>query len=316
MRISWNLGRLVAVGALALSSSGCELMWYDHDSNTHSTTPLVQFLYGKDAVPITDATVELKLPIRVGLSFLPSADTRATAIPTAAQRAEVLQAIREKFRTLPYVTEIVIIPDYYLDGRRDNGLEQMQQLSRMYHLDLYALASYDIVANNRDNKASFTYLTIVGAFFVHGNDQEVQSMVDLAVIEPQNRQLVLRAGGASYVKGKSAAVDLEKHEDLRVQRGFEEASAALMVNFETELKGFEARVREGTAPIKVVRQAKSGGGGALDPLWLALLAIFAIGAVSRRYWDSRVARNVIFGQRSMVSSRFTRDGARYTSAPE
>jgi hypothetical protein len=29
-----------------------------------------------------------------------------------------------------------------------------------------------------------------------------------------------------------------------------------------------------------------------------------------------VARNAIFGQRSMVSSRFTREGARYTSAPE
>jgi len=275
-RISWNLGRLAAVGALALSCSGCELMWYQHDSNTHATTPLVQFLYGKEAVPVTDATVELKLPIRVGLSFLPSEDTRATAIPTAAQRAEILQAIREKFRALPYVTEIVIIPDYYLDGRRGNGFEQMQQLSRMYHLDLYALASYDIVANNTDNKAAFTYLTIVGAFFVHGNDQEIQSMVDLAVIEPRNRQLVLRAGGSSHVKGRSAAVDLEKHENWRVQRGFEEASAALMVNFETELRGFEARVREGTAPIKVVRQAKSGGGGALDPLWLLLMGTFLI----------------------------------------
>jgi rhombotail lipoprotein len=309
-RISWNLGRLAAAGVFALALSGCELMWYDHDSNTHATTPLVQFLYGKDAVPVTDASVELKLPIRVGLSFLPSQDTRATAIPTAAQRAEILQAIREKFRALPYVTEIVIVPDYYLDGRRGNGFEQMQQLSRMYHLDLYALASYDIVASNVTNKSSFTYLTIVGAFFVHGNDQEIQSMVDLAVIEPQNRQLVLRAGGVSYVKGKSAAVDLEKHENWRVQRGFEEAGAALMVNFETELRGFEARVREGTAPIKVVRQAKNGGGGALDPLWLGLLAVLLIYAVSRRYWDSRVARNVIFGQRSIVSSRFTRDGAR------
>jgi rhombotail lipoprotein len=271
----------------------------------------VQFLYGRDAVPVTDASVELKLPIRVGLSFLPSEDTRATSIPTAAQRAEILQAIREKFHALPYVTEIVIIPDYYLDGRRDNGLEQMQQLSRMYQLDLYALASYDIVANNVSNKSSFTYLTIVGAFFVHGNDQEIESMVDLAVIEPQSRQLVFRAGGTSYVKGRSAAVDLEKDENWRVKRGFDEASAALMANFETELRGFEARVREGTAPIKVVRHAKnSGGGGALDPLWLASLALVLTWAVSRRYWDSRVARKVIFGQRSIVNSRFTRDGAR------
>ncbi len=40
-----------------------------------------------------------------------------------------------------------------------------------------------------------------------------------------------------------------------------------------ELTRFEARVRDGTAPIKVVRQgAKSGGTGALDFAMLALLS--------------------------------------------
>jgi len=267
-RSRWRLGIMVLV---TFACTGCGLLYYDYDSNSHATTPLVNFLYGKDPVPPTDASVELKLPIRVGLSFLPSQDTSSAAIPTAAQRSEILQAVREKFRTLPYVTEIVIIPDYYLDSRQRNGFEQMQQLSRMYHLDLYALASYDIVASSHSNKRSLTYLTIVGAFFVHGDDQEIQSLVDLAVIEPQTRQLVLRAGGTSSVKGSSAAVDLEKHESLRVQRGFEEASAALLVNFETELRGFEARVREGTAPIKVVRQSAKGG-GALDPGLLLLLS--------------------------------------------
>ena len=283
-RISRSRWRFVVLGLVALTCPGCGLLYYDegYGSSSHATTPLVHFLYGKDAVPVTDATVELKLPIRVGLSFLPSKDTSSGSIPTAAQRSEILQAVRAKFSALPYVTEIVLIPDYYLDGRRQNGFEQMQQLSRMYRLDLYALASYDIVARSHENKAAFTYLTIVGAFFVHGDDQEVQSMVDLAVVEPQSRQLVLRAGGTSYVKGRSASVDLEKHEFLRVQRGFEEASAAMMVNFETELRGFEARVREGTAPIKVVRQAK-GGGGALDPLLLAALLTVTLAWRGRRF---------------------------------
>jgi rhombotail lipoprotein len=270
-RIARSRWRLAVMGLVVLMCTGCEVFWLDsHDSSTHATTPLVHFLYGKDAVPPVDASVELKLPIRVGLSFLPSQDASSGAIPTAAQRSEILQAVREKFRTLPYVTEIVIVPDYYLDGTQRNGFEQMQQLARMYRLDLYALASYDIVTRSHLNKSSFTYLTIVGAFFVHGDDQDVQTLVDLAVIEPQSKQLVLRAGGTSSVKGSSAAVDLEKHEYLRVQRGFEQASAALLVNFETELRGFETRVREGTAPIKVVRQTKSGG-GALDPTMLALL---------------------------------------------
>jgi rhombotail lipoprotein len=282
-RISRSRWRLAVLGLVAFFCTGCELLFGDYDSrsNTHATTPLVQFLYGKDPVPVTDANVELKLPIRVGLSFLPSNTSNSGTMPTAAQRAEVLQAIRAKFSALPYVTEIVIVPDYYLDGRRSNGFEQMQQLARLYHLDLYALASYDIVAQSHLNKSSFTYLTIVGAFFVHGDDQEVQSMVDLAVIEPQSRQLVLRAGGTSYVKGRSASVDLNKFEAIRVQQGFEQASQALLVNFDAELKGFETRVREGTAPIKVVRQAKSGG-GALDPLLLVILGTFLVCSITGR----------------------------------
>src|SRR5262245_44984739 len=125
-----------------LAVGGCALMWEDHSS--HSTTPLVQFLYGDAQVPPQDAQVELRLPIRVGLSFLPSSYAGSGAIPTVAQRQQVLESVREKFRSLPYVTEIVIIPDYYLDGRRKDGLAQMQQLARLYSLDLFALASYDI----------------------------------------------------------------------------------------------------------------------------------------------------------------------------
>jgi rhombotail lipoprotein len=286
-RISRSRWRLAVLGLVAFACTGCEVLWGNYArSNSHATTPLVQFLYGQDAVPVTDASVELKLPIRVGLSFLPT-EMNSGSIPTAAQRAEILEAVRQKFSALPYVTEIVIIPDYYLNARHGNGFEQLQQLSRLYHLDLFALASYDIVAQSQSNKSSFTYLTIVGAFFVHGDDQEVQSLVDLAVIEPQSRQLVLRAGGTSYVKGRSALIDLEKNETQRVQRGFEEASAALLVNFETELHGFEARVREGTAPIKVVRQAKSGGGGALD----ATLLIFLLATLSlARFHRSRVLK--------------------------
>ena len=276
-RISGSQWRLAVLGLVALTCTGCELLYSGHRSSTHSTTPLVQFLYGKGAVPVTDASVELHLPIRVGLSFLPS-DANSRSTLTAAQRQQILEAVRQKFSALPYVTEIVIVPDYYLNARNGNGFDQLQQLSRLYHLDLFALASYDIVARSHSNKSSFTYLTIVGAFFVHGDDQEVQSLVDLAVIEPQSRQLVLRAGGTSHVKGRSAAIDLEKNESLRVQQGFEQASQALLVNFETELKGFEARVREGKAPIKVARQSK-GGGGALDLTLLS--ALFACLALAR-----------------------------------
>jgi rhombotail lipoprotein len=270
--------RLALLALTTLSLTGC-VGWDGTWRQGHASTPLVKFLYGQDDVPPHDASVELRLPIRVGLSFVPAAHPRSGSPPTAAQRSQVLQAIREKFRGLPYVAEIVIIPDYYLDPRRDNGMSQLQQLARLHRLDLYALASYDIVSANEMNNRAFAYLTIVGQFFVPGDTHTTQSLIDLAIIEPHSRQLVLRAGGASRLKGRSSVADLERRQNLQLQKGFQMASDELLRNFATELSDFEQRVRGGTAPIAVRRTA--GGGGALDP-WLLLALVCGVFAVSSR----------------------------------
>jgi len=275
------------------------------------------------------------LPIRVGVSFLPEAEGRTYGGATEIDRDKVLNAIRERFKSLGYVREIVIVPGYYLHATsvpgyylhhsgEGDGLEQIQQLSRLYQFDLFALVSYDQVLDQTQNQASFLYLTIVGAYVVPGNRNETHTLLDLAVIDPRSRSLVLRAGGTSSLGNNVAAVTVESNGIAQRKRGFELATASLLDNFQAELTAFEARVKEGTAPVRVVRSSSpanghGGGGGALDPLMLVVL-LGCLGAACitrRRYiWCSRVARKAIFGQRSMVSSRFTRDGARYTSAPE
>ena len=98
-------------------------------------------------------------------------------------------------------------------------------------------------------------------------------MLFRSVIDPKTRALVMRAGGTSALKGNVTAVDAERHADAQSTRGFELATAQLVGNFSRELADFEQRVRDGTAPVKVVRQgAKSGGSGALDLTMLTLLS--------------------------------------------
>src|SRR6185295_12261637 len=100
------------------------------------------------------------------------------------------------------------------------------------------------------------------------------------------------AGGTSALKGNVTAVDAERHAEAQSARGFELATAQLVANFSRELTEFEQRVRDGTAPVKVVRQgAKNGGSGALDPLLLALLATAIL--VSRGRRSSASARSSI-----------------------
>ena len=263
--------KLLAAATLALTLSGCQWLWHESAGRSRqNSSALVDFLYADGHVPANDAAVELQLPIRVGLSFLPAADGRSVGAPAAVDRDKVLNAIREKFRSLPYVTEIVIVPNYYLHAGSGDGLTQVEQLSRLYKLDLFALVSYDQMVDSSENRNSLAYLTIVGAYFVRGNRHETHTLLDLAVIDPASRSLVLRAGGTSSLGGNTTAVDAQRHENAQRARGFELATSSLADNFQRELTDFESRVRAGTAPVRVARRAEKGG-GALDPLLLVLL---------------------------------------------
>jgi rhombotail lipoprotein len=288
--------KLVGVAVLSLTLGGCTWMFNDlHFARaSQASTPLVDFLYTDGKVPGQDAQPELELPIRVAVSFLPTEQGPRSFQPGAIDREKVLNALREHFRALPYVSEIVIVPDYYLHAGKGDGLMQIEQLSRLYHFDLFALVSYDQIQNSYQTDRSLAYFTIVGAYFVHGDRNETHTLLDVAVIDPESRALVMRAGGTSALKGNVSAVDAERHADAQSRRGFELATEQLVANFSLELTAFEQRVRDGTAPVRVVRQgAGSGGSGAIDPLLLILLAACAISIgirASRGRRSSAIAR--------------------------
>ncbi|HEU4591123.1 MAG TPA: rhombotarget lipoprotein [Steroidobacteraceae bacterium] len=270
--------RLFAVAAFTLLLGGCGILsgnecLFRCGEQRAASTPLVRFLYGDDRpVPQKDATVTLQLPIRVGLAFLPGRTGNPDEGPTPIERERILGSIRSSFADLPYVSEIVPVPSYYFDARRDDGMQQLEQLARLQNLDLVALISYDQRTQVSENRRSFAYLTIVGALVVRGNHNETQTIVDLAVVEPTRGSLVLRAGGVSSTANTVTAIDQPGKLRKQQRVGFDQATDALIANFRTELTDFEARVRAGTADVKVVKQARGGGGaGALDPLWLVLL---------------------------------------------
>lgn len=272
--------KLLGMGAFVLLLGGCTWLFNDvhFGRSSQTSTPLVDFLYTEGRVPELDAQPELQLPIRVAVSFLPSGTGPRSFQPGAIDREKVLKALREHFRALPYVSEIVIVPDYYLHSGKGDGLMQIEQLSRLLHFDLFALVSYDQIQNSYQNDRSLAYFTIVGAYVVRGDRNETHTLLDVAVIDPKSRALVMRAGGTSALKGNVKAVDSERHSVAQSTRGFELATEQLIANFSRELTDFEQRVRDGTAPVKVVRQgSKSGGTGSLDPLLLAMLGVVGVG---------------------------------------
>ena len=263
--------------AMIFGLSGCANLacFSSCQRHTQNSTSLVEFLYPNgSAPPAQDAQPQLHLPLRVGLAFLPS--NGGTEIgPDAAQKEALLQEIRKRFVSRKFITEIVVIPDYYLQGKR--GFEGLQGVQRLYGIDLMALVSYDQVAHEDDNHWSLGYITIVGAYVLKGTRHDVSTLVDLAVVDPATRSLVLRAGGFDTRHGTVALINENRRLRETATEGFNVATQQMIDHFDSALTAFESDVREGKANVKVVSnrgKPSYGGGGSID--WLALLFLMSV----------------------------------------
>jgi rhombotail lipoprotein len=154
-------------------------------------------------------------------------------------------------------------------------------------VDLMALVSYDQVVHTDENNWSLGYLTIVGAYVLKGSRHDVSTLVDLAVVDPVSRSLVLRAGGTSTSHGNTTLIDAARDTRSAAADGYAAATDEMIEHFDTALTKFESDVRSGNAPVQVVRKTDAGrsgggGGGALDwPFILVLLTLITFRRISR-----------------------------------
>jgi rhombotail lipoprotein len=282
--------RVICVAIVGASLAGCAALGAPFcaphcNASRHSSSSLVEFLYPNGQEPPRENSVpELHVPLRVGLTFLPAHGAEASG-PDAALRDQLLERIRQHFRDRKFVSEIVVIPDYYLASQRGfGGLEAVQ---RLYSLDVMALVSYDQVTNQDENGWSLGYLTIVGAYVLKGNRYDVSTLVDLAVVDPATRSLILRAGGIDTRHGNTTLIDQSSESREAAAAGFSAASDQMVQHFDAALGAFEAEVRAGHANVHVVRRTAtgSGGAGALTWPWLAGLLLL----VARRAWTRTLA---------------------------
>src|SRR6202521_239656 len=143
MRVSTFFGLAAMVGLTGCADLTCFSACQRH---TQNSTSLVDFLYPNGtAPPPQDAQPQLHLPLRVGLAFLPSKGAEGANGPDAAHKEALLQEIRERFIYGKFAAEIVVIPDYYLQGK--SGFEGLEGVQRLYGIDLMALVSYDQAAH-------------------------------------------------------------------------------------------------------------------------------------------------------------------------
>lgn len=246
---------------------------YSTGPRHYRSSTLVEYLYGREPPPAQVEIPELQLPLTIGLAFLPQAGGQVAI--DEVEKSAILERIRERFGSRPFVRDIVEVPAYYLS--QNPGMSGLAALQRLYNMDLVALVSYDQVSQQDDNPLSLTYLSIVGGVIFPGTSQDVTTVLDMAVIDPSSRSLVLRAAGMDSREGSATALNAEPRLRERRTAGFHAAAGQMIERFDAELTRFEKQVRSGAARVKV-----KGGGGSLDLPGLVLLALLACGAGTAR----------------------------------
>ncbi len=263
-----TLAALVIV-AIVLSVSACAGLWGPEGRRGVSSS-LVDYLYPKGEIPPKhDQTIpHLEIPLSVGLAFVPGSGGDAGSLPEA-HKAQLLQKVKAAFQDRDFIAQISVIPETYMRSAR--GFEGVDQVARLYGLDVVALVSYDQVATASEKKSSLLYWTIVGAYVIKGTENQVNTFVDTAVFDVRSRKLLFRAPGVSENRKSTTLIEVEETYRETRKQGFELAMADMTKNLETEMDVFRERIKEDKS-VQVTTRAGYSGGGSIPP-WLPILLL-------------------------------------------
>ena len=131
--------------------SGCSALFgMGGETRTGASSSLVDYLYPEGEIPpqVDDRVPYLELPIRVGIAFVPGQRQHGAAL-SEATKMRLLDDVRSRFIDREYIGHIEVIPETYL--RSSRGVSGMQQVARLYGVDVMALVSYDQVTASADN---------------------------------------------------------------------------------------------------------------------------------------------------------------------
>jgi len=283
-----RLPRLTSFGlALALLMAlGCNA-----PQTTTRRSSLMDYLYPKQQnAPVPNpAGARLKLPLKLGIAFVPggSSSWRVQNLMAPGQEKPLLDVVKQSFKDKPWVADIKLVPSTYL--RTGGGFENMDQVARMYGVDVMALVSVDQIQYTDPRWYSFTYLSVVGAYVLPGDANDTRTLIDAAVYDVASHTFLLRAPGQSQMKGSSTWAHREVQLREHSAKGLQLAMTDLAKNLDAEVASFKAEIASGDRKdVDVVdRQGvslrQSGGknfGGSFG--WIeALGALLILGAAVR-----------------------------------
>jgi rhombotail lipoprotein len=249
---------LLYVSAL-LALGGCASMFGSHNG-TRQAGSIVDYLYpdAKEPPKMEPTVTRLRLPVRVGIAFVPGGGYGGGGLQEAA-KTQLLERVKASFSQYDYIGNIEVIPSAYLRPR--GGFDNLDQVARMFNVDVIALVSYDQIRFNDTNRLAVLYWTVVGAYLIKGDQYDVQTMVDAAVFDVRSRKLLFRAPGTSQVKGSSTLAGYSKEVRGAQSDGYLQAVDQMIPQLQAQLGNFKERAKSDPGIQVVGRNGERGGGG-------------------------------------------------------
>jgi rhombotail lipoprotein len=256
----------------------------------HRRSNLMSYLYPKatEAPQPSTQGVRLRLPLRVGIAFVPceaaygSYGGGAAVLPGTVEKS-LLNVLRDAFKSRDWVKEVVVIPSTYLTP--GGGFTNLDQVSQMFGVDVIALVSVDQFQSSDPYPISFLYLSIVGAYVLPLDHNDTRTLIDAAVFYVPARRFLLRAPGQSRITGHSTAVDVNESMRERSVKGLSIAMSDLSVNLSKEVDTFKQGIISGERnDVDVINKQGTSIRTSGNIGWLWALSLLALVAV-RRLWS-------------------------------
>lgn len=263
MKLFRNGVLIIIVATVCAVTAGCGFR-----STRHRSSSLAQYLYPDNHGHIeTPGVPHLKLPLHVGIAFIPD-DAGAHRTLTETDKFELMKSVGEHFVKHDFVKHIELIPSAYL--KREGSFTNLEQISKIYGIDVIALISYDQTQFTDEGLASVTYWTLIGAYIIPGEKNDTHTMVDTAVYDIKSRKMLFRAPGINHIKSRATPVNLSEQLRVDSMAGFKAASAELVGNLETRLQLFKEKVKDTPGDYQIAHRPGYTGGGRFDGLSLLL----------------------------------------------
>ena len=223
---------------VATAFGGCASM--ETSTRQRQVSSVLSYLFpgSEQSPPIPDQVAVINVPFRIGVAFVPD-DADPKFRLAESDRLKLAGEVRDAFSRYPFISEIQAVPSMYLEP--SGGFANLDRISALLKLDVIALVSFDQVQHTGATGWSFLYWTGIGAYVIKGDQYDVLTAVDTAVLDIKSRRLLMRATGISNFKGTATMVGFTEQAREARTHSFEEAIKEMIGKLHSEVKAFRER---------------------------------------------------------------------------